>query len=140
MTYSEHHRAEKQRGATARWRAKHEPRWVRCKEYQIGEDLVVMRELSRRGTGQYGMGEQESYRVNLIMLLGGSCANCGMDDLRCLQLDHVHAGGCHDRQVNCTRARSVARGWHGALTGKYQILCANCNWIKRYENNEHRMN
>jgi hypothetical protein len=24
-----------------------------------------------------------------------------------------------------------------ASTGRYQLLCANCNWIKRYENREH---
>lgn len=23
-------------------------------------------------------------------------------------------------------------------TGKYQLLCANCNWIKRHEKGEHR--
>ena len=145
MTYSAHHKAEKQRQAQARFRENHEPRWVRRKEYVIDTEVVRMEELSRRGSGhygmgQYGMGQLKADRVNILMLLGGACSKCGMDDLRCLQIDHVNGGGCHDRQVNTYKASSMARAWHGAMAGKYQVLCANCNWIKRFENDEHRMN
>ncbi|KKM95042.1 hypothetical protein LCGC14_1192260 [marine sediment metagenome] len=140
MTYSIHHRAEKQRQAQARFRENHEPIWVRRKEHAIDGEVVEMKELSRRGSGHYGMGQLKAERVDIIMMLGGACSECGMDDLRCLQIDHVNAGGSKDRQVNSYKAKAMARAWHGAMAGKYQVLCANCNWIKRYENNEHRMN
>jgi hypothetical protein len=58
------------------------------------------------------------------------------NDPRALQLDHIN------------RAREINR-WHRSGTGLYrkilsgekcflefQLLCANCNWIKRIENNE----
>ncbi len=67
------------------------------------------------------------------------CSICGYDkDVRALQIDHVDGGGSAE-----------LRGGHGAglayylrvlrdTTGRYQLLCANCNKIKRYEKNEAR--
>lgn len=69
-------------------------------------------------------------------LLGRECVHCGFDDVRALQIDHINGGGTKDR-----------KGMSGlqflnhviSINGKgYQILCANCNWIKRYENGENK--
>jgi len=79
----------------------------------------------------------------LLLTEFGPCVRCGYDDRRALQFDHVQAGGNKERTVNgkdwvspftepmyvATRDRFVA--------GELQVLCANCNWIKRYEQNEH---
>ncbi len=66
--------------------------------------------------------------------LGGICCRCGFSDSRALQIDHVDGEGSEDR-------RGIYRGKFlnkvlAASTG-YQLLCANCNWIKRFENEEH---
>lgn len=80
------------------------------------------------------------WRAAALAALGGKCVRCGFDDVRALQIDHVHgdgkgerasqqyAQGAYYRRV----AQEAAKG-----SGKYQLLCSNCNWIKRYENNEH---
>lgn len=71
--------------------------------------------------------------------MGGRCLGCGWTDERALQVDHVHGGGArrHDRNDGAAFYRrvidSLARG-----EGKYQLLCSNCNWIKRHEREEGR--
>ena len=69
-------------------------------------------------------------------LLGKHCARCGFDDAHALQIDHVKGNGKMDRgsQSRITFHRSILANPDAQKI--YQILCANCNWIKRYENQE----
>ena len=53
-----------------------------------------------------------------------------MKDIRCLQVDHINGGGTQERK----------RIGNYAIYGKilkdttgYQLLCANCNSIKKHE-------
>lgn len=84
----------------------------------------------------------EKYRLELRMKviekLGGKCANpYNLDhgefsDIKeCLQIDHVHGGGKkeHNRYKSGT---SYLKKVLADTTGSYQLLCANCNWIKRF--------
>lgn len=73
-------------------------------------------------------------REQLFRKLGNKCARCGFADIRALQLDHIYGdSGEAKRTHRSTRYyRQVLRD----VAVNYQILCANCNWIKRYENNE----
>lgn len=75
-------------------------------------------------------------RAAAIELLGGCCSHCGFSDRRALQFDHVTGNGYQDRQAGKntdTFAREILKG-----SQKYQLLCANCNWIKRCVHNEVR--
>ena len=78
-------------------------------------------------------------RAQVIFHLGAACTKCGFDaDWRALQIDHVNGGGVSDR-----RSKSWKKYFDSVLTcttGEYQLLCANCNFIKRYEKNEVLMN
>jgi len=73
------------------------------------------------------------------MFLGGKCSHCGFNDSRALQIDHVHGNGADDR-------REFGEAFYTknflkrvmAAPGMYQVLCANCNWIKRAERGESR--
>lgn len=68
-----------------------------------------------------------------ISILGGKCAVCGIEDYRVLQIDHINGGGNKENKrigPDGIRKRVIA-GEPG-----YQLLCANHNWIKKYENNE----
>jgi hypothetical protein len=66
---------------------------------------------------------------------GNRCKQCGFDDRRAMQLDHVRGGGSKERKEKRWSNASV---YSDALKNpeKYQLLCANCNAIKRYENGE----
>lgn len=70
--------------------------------------------------------------------LGGKCVKCGFKDVRALQIDHINGGGSQER-----KERDFKMNFHKHVLesfirkeNKYQLLCANCNWIKRFENKE----
>jgi len=70
--------------------------------------------------------------------LGNRCKRCGFDDLRALQIDHILGTGAKDRK---TRNRNHVVLYKLIATMEnaeevFQILCANCNWIKRCERGE----
>jgi hypothetical protein len=82
-----------------------------------------------------------------IEKLGGRCSSktCrwinedgskGCTDFRILQLDHVKGGGTKHRKRVAFEAicNEVLRG----KSKKFQLLCANCNWIKAIEQREFR--
>ena len=59
------------------------------------------------------------------------CKRCGFTDIRALQIDHVYGGG-HKKTHNASMLLKQIK----ENPNDFQILCANCNWIKRVENNE----
>ena len=69
----------------------------------------------------------------MIEKYDGRCNRCGITDHRVLQIDHVKSGGNADRKT----CKGAGIGYLTAVladdSGKYQLLCANCNWIKRWE-------
>jgi hypothetical protein len=85
-----------------------------------------------------GYGKKYRWKVRLAILafMGGKCVRCGFADPRALQVDHVRAGGRNDREPTNNGAIVLKRVMDPKNAGKFQLLCANCNWIKRYENNE----
>lgn len=73
----------------------------------------------------------------LFAILGGPrCVSCGFEDGRALQFDHINGGG--------TKARKQSNGHEIAYYSSHpdeakqnlQVLCANCNWIKRHDRRE----
>lgn len=77
-------------------------------------------------------------RNEILLLLGNKCVSCDFDDKRVLTIDHVFGGGTKER-------KSVGGGYYSYVlkkikngTDEYQILCCNCNQIKKIENNEER--
>jgi hypothetical protein len=69
-------------------------------------------------------------RSEILALLGGVCVRCGFNDERALQFDHIHGGGTRHRVV---MSRSRRYAYMKANPHEFQLLCANCNWIKRSE-------
>lgn len=87
-------------------------------------------------------------REEALFHLGGRCANpdcswiCedgshGCVDGRCLQIDHVKGDGAQLRKARGNAGTTFYRKVIASVPGvEYQLLCANCNWIKRHENKE----
>jgi len=71
--------------------------------------------------------------------MGGKCIKCGFNDYRALQIDHVNGDGIKERKIQ-SRKSYYPNVLKSFLKGekRYQILCCNCNWIKRHENKEYR--
>ena len=75
----------------------------------------------------------ELAKNKVFQVFGRLCNKCGETDSRVMQLDHVNGGGTKERK----KMNSLAR-YTRALKEpeKYQILCANCNVTKKFENGE----
>jgi len=74
----------------------------------------------------------------VFALLGEQCVRCGFSDKRALQIDHICGGGSQEHNSLHTEGimRKILNMSHPE--NQYQILCANCNWIKKDERNENR--
>lgn len=66
-------------------------------------------------------------------MLGSKCSSCGITDIRVLQIDHVFGGGVRQLRKIAHNYISYFRLIQEKGIENYQLLCANCNWIKRYE-------
>jgi len=81
----------------------------------------------------------ESYqrlRRKTLKKLGNKCVRCGFSDSRALQIDHVNGEGAKEREELC--CSPYLKKVLADTEGNYQLLCANCNMIKREENGEYR--
>lgn len=85
---------------------------------------------------------QVARRRFILESLGNKCSCCGFDDVRALQIDHINSGGvkeissfgCYSRYA--TSLYKMLNEDREVFLLKFQLLCANCNWIKRHTNNE----
>lgn len=74
------------------------------------------------------------WKAEAIAAFGGKCQKCGFADPRALQFDHKITGEGTALAKHGTKPSYYRR----LMANKHhiQLLCANCNWIKRYENGE----
>lgn len=84
----------------------------------------------------------QKWRQKTLDLLGNKCVRCGFSDPRALQVDHINGGGNQERHSMAGGGGPNANKWYQLVAAdvnheKYQLLCANCNVIKRIENGEH---
>jgi hypothetical protein len=71
-------------------------------------------------------------RDRAAAMLGGHCVRCGVTDRRVLVFDHRVA-------LRGRRRESASRILNAILAGSeaYQLLCHNCNHLKRLDDGEH---
>lgn len=73
-------------------------------------------------------------RREILQLLGGKCAQCGYQG-PALQIDHVRNNGSEERRANIHLAHyqyyMMILEKIKAGSRDYQVLCANCNWLKQ---------
>ncbi len=90
-------------------------------------------------------------RMRVVTFLGGKCSspNCkwandddsyGCNDPRALQIDHINGDGY--KYKNSYKSEiyyilKLIKENPDKVRKKFQLLCANCNWIKRAENHEY---
>ena len=90
---------------------------------------------------EYFHNHRTKHRMEIISILGIMCANCGFDDIRALQVDHVNGGGSiHRRNSKSSIYYKEILEEIKSGSKKYQILCANCNQIKKYTHREYNKN
>lgn len=118
--------------ASRRWRQRNPDAVKKAKALYYQRHKEKLKE--RRA--EANLARSRAYRLAAVEALGGICVRCGFSDERALQIDHVDGGGGMERAQIKSRSvfyRKVVEDQKG-----YQLLCANCNWIKRHENQEYR--
>lgn len=91
------------------------------------------------------MAYKQRLKDKAYIRLGNKCSNpaCqwlnldgtrGCTDRRCLQIDHVNDDGSEERKIEGYYTDKVYLSVLDDEEGRYQLLCANCNWIKRNQN------
>jgi hypothetical protein len=76
-------------------------------------------------------------RLEFIEAMGGKCEQCGFADDRALQVDHIAGNG---RTARLVTGAATQRFYRAVLAHRedYALLCANCNQIKKFEQDETR--
>jgi len=84
--------------------------------------------------------KENDKRLKVINHLGGKCIKCNYSkDTRALVLDHINSDGKQDRiRLGSRISRYYVNHLEEAKI-KLQVLCANCNLIKSFENKEHNI-
>ena len=72
----------------------------------------------------------------VIDKLGGKCCTCGIVDKRVLQINHIKGGGTKEYHKGGAVQLYIDILAGRRTTEDLNILCANCNWIARWERME----
>ena len=68
-----------------------------------------------------------------------TCAHCGFSDVRALSIDHIQGGGGkHTKEIHASGGSFYRWLSRNNYPSGYQVLCMNCQWIKRVEKGETR--
>lgn len=107
---------------------------VTKQEYQ-----AAYRAKNRERLRQYHRDRKFNLKLTVLDRYGKVCVQCGFDDHRALQIDHVNDNGAEERK---SLGGQNFSGWRfyewlikNGLPDGYQTLCANCNNIKQWERN-----
>ena len=99
-------------------------------------------DLRREQIVRHGPQRHRDLREILFDRLGTHvCARCGFSDKRALQFDHLNGGGSHHRRSlpsGSAYYRTLVEMSPAEFRQTFQVLCANCNVIKRDERQEWR--
>jgi len=113
--------------------------WIRKQRQKNPEKY---REICRKWRREHPERIKELYQKYYLRLkmrifekLGNKCVRCGFSDSRALQIDHIYGGGVKEIKTLNNRQKFLKKVLMDKK-GKYQILCANCNAIKKVENKE----
>lgn len=76
-----------------------------------------------------------SIKEKVYSKYGNQCAHCSEQRSPCLSIDHVNGNGAEDRRETKGSTAFLLKVLSDD-SGEYQILCMNCQWMKRHRNKE----
>lgn len=129
--------------------------WLRNSNYPEGYQVLCMncqfikrrdnRECSGKEPGKFAKYTKKYNRVKKVQVLSHysgkklCCCRCGFDELPALSIDHVSGNGAqHARQIGIPQVRLYDWLRDQSYPEGFQVLCMNCQFIKRNENREYR--
>lgn len=109
-------------------------------EYAKNEKRIAYRKEYRKRVKEEVAKEYQDLKLKVHETMGGKCCKCGFKDSRALQIDHIKGDGFQDKKDgNYNGKKHLVQVLLSVMNKekRFQLLCANCNWIKRFDNNEH---
>ena len=67
------------------------------------------------------------------------CVQCGFSDMKALSIDHIKGGGNAHRKITGEGINFYRWLRRNNYPEGYQVLCMNCQFIKRYDQNGYRL-
>ena len=119
----------------AEWRRKQGDKFKRKNAQRKYLDYYRHRDKRLR----YGLKHTAKLKVEVLQNYSPDlrCLKCGFTDIRALSIDHINGNGNkHRKSIGCYGSQFYT--WlknHNYPVG-YQVLCMNCNFIKRFEQRE----
>ncbi|MGD0071416.1 MAG: hypothetical protein ABSB71_08070 [Candidatus Bathyarchaeia archaeon] len=139
--YREAHREQLNKDAKEYYATHREEQKENNRKYYVTHQKEVIKYRLRTREQRYATRKAFNLKLKLkaYEILGNKCSNpnCavpgGMIDIRALQIDHINGGGT--KEIRNIKEIGI---YKKIIDGKkgYQILCANCNWLKRHTSNE----
>lgn len=120
---------DKRRASKKRYYQKHKDKWREMNNRRTRERYAKKK--AEGGIIKKGIG----IRNRLLNVLGADCARCGYNDFRALEIDHVNGNGRKEMTSFGKPDKMYLFYYRNPIIAKQklQVLCANCNMIKRYE-------
>lgn len=113
------------------------PERLKRKREKSKEWFQKNKEKHRNYQREWSKAKLSNLKNQIFDKLGHTCSRCNFADKRALCIDHINGGGFNE----LNSGMSVFKYYNKVINdtnNTYQILCHNCNWIKRSENNEVR--
>ena len=109
----------------------------RAKQREYYRNNPEVRARTRARSIETNRESYQKYREAIFDLKGRKCVRCGYDaNERALQFDHINGGGAkQQREMRGWRKRFE---WMLKNPNEIQILCSNCNQIKRSESSNEK--
>lgn len=81
------------------------------------------------------LNEYHRARQRLFDIVGRACVKCGNDDIRILQFDHINGGGNKEQKHHKSNLLMYIYYYKHPEEAKQkiQVMCPNCNALKRVE-------
>lgn len=114
--------------AYKRWYEKHKTK-IRRQKRDIMRKLRALKPDHYRAQSRLA---KKRLKDRVFAAHGSRCVLCGYADRRALTLDHVLNNGAEERKAFGERG-VYRRSLEPAHKGEYQVLCMNCQFIKRIE-------
>jgi hypothetical protein len=125
----------RKRAYTKQWQRDNPGYWKKYRLENPEKHRTAHRRWYAANKGTYAPVRKERYyalKARVYEVLGNVCNLCGFKDHRALQIDHVENNGYKERQAKLRTVSFYIKIIKNGTDG-YQLLCANCNWIKRAE-------
>lgn len=117
--------------------------YLKHRERIIAKNIISSKEWKKKNPEKANASARKSIkklrvrrRREVLELMGSKCVRCGFNDFRALQIDHIDGGGLKKIKAIGGTGRQLKIILENGKYKGLQLLCANCNWIKRDENNE----